>query len=197
MINTVGIYKIEMNEDNDSTDENIRDDAPIYIHYDTPQHISLSQLIESSIIMIETKNSVGIRLTPEIVTIIYKLLELTIDINIFDDLESLIFGIIKDNRINAKEVPELIIIIQKLYQTIYSLKIKNIKINSNYCAIITSVCLKYIYHLLVFKNKIILDENEKSNFLRETDELIDSCISLLKFPKAIKVKKCFTNKIKF
>jgi hypothetical protein len=191
MINIVGINKVETEKDNDKISENICNESLIRIHYDTPQHISLHQLVESSIIMIETKSSIGIKLTPEIVTIIHKLLNLENDINIFDDLEKLIFGIIKDNKINVKEVPQLIIIIQKLYQTIYSLKIKGIKINSRYCAIITETCLKYIYHLLVFKNKIILDEHEKPIFLGETNELIESCISLLKFPKAIKVKGCF------
>ena len=97
--------------------------------------------------------------------------------------------IIKDGKINSNDIPQLIILVQRIYQVLYN--IKNYKLDSIKISDITSKILKFIIHILVEKKKIKIEKQNEEEFFRQTNLLIDSCISLLSFPKSIKVKGCF------
>ena len=55
----------------------------------------------------------------------------------------------------------------------------------------TDSIITEIYNdILVEERKIKVDENNKEVFFKQTDLLVDSCVSLLIFPKTIKPKSC-------
>jgi hypothetical protein len=43
---------------------------------------------------------------------------------------------------------------------------------------------------MVLERKIKVEKENEEEFYKETDILIDSCVSLLSFPKSIKTKGC-------
>lgn len=135
----------------------------------------------------QIKNKLLIKLTPEMINIINKIISLTP--NTFTDIEKASTEIIKDGKIDSKDIPQLIIIVQRIYQVIYNLK--DMKLDSKKCSEITSTILKFIVHLLVSERKIKIDQDKQAEFLKDFDVLIDSCVGLLIFPKTIKVKGCF------
>jgi hypothetical protein len=135
----------------------------------------------------EAKNEIGIQITPEIIRVINNIISLTP--NTLTDIEKAIVEIVKDGRIDSKDIPNLIVVVQIIYQTIYNLK--NVKFDAKKRADITSTSLKYLVHILVLEKKIKIHEDNQSEFLAQTDALIDSCISLLSFSKSLKTKGCF------
>ena len=134
-----------------------------------------------------TKNNISIKLTPDIINTINNII--TLSPNTLNDIEKAIIDIVKDEKIDFKDIPEIIILIQRLYQFIYSLK--NTKFDYNKVAEITSSILKFIVHLLVLERKIKIADDKQEKFLNEINSLIDSCVSLLVFPKIIKPATCF------
>lgn len=144
-------------------------------------------LIKKSIENEEMKKQISIEINPEVISVINNIISLTP--NALTDIEKVTIEIIKDGKIDSKDVPNLIVIIKKIYQTIYSLK--TVKLDTKKRADITATILKYVLHLLVLERKIKVDEDKQVEFLRQTDLLIDSCISLLSYSKLIKTKGCF------
>ena len=134
----------------------------------------------------DMKKKLSITLTPEITNIINNIISITP--NTLNDIEKVVVEIVKDDRIDSKDVPNLIVVIQRLYQFIYSLK--NVKFDAKKRAEITCGSLKYLLHILVIENKIKIEEMKQTEFLTQTDDLIDACISLLNFSKAIKSRGC-------
>jgi len=144
-------------------------------------------LVKKSLENEDIKKKISIKLTPEATSIINSIISLTP--NTLTDIEKATIEIIKDGKIDSKDIPNLIVVIQRVYQFIYSLK--TIKLDAKKRADITSTSLKYLLHILVLERKIKIDEDKQSEFLTQTDALIDSCISLLSFPKSLKTKGCF------
>lgn len=144
-------------------------------------------LVKKSLENEDIKNKINIKLSPEVISVINNIISLTP--NTLTDIEAAAIIIIKDGKINSQDIPNLIVIIQRIYQFIYSLK--SVKFNAKKRCEITSTSLKFFIHLLVLERKINIDEEKQSDFLKETDILIDSCISLLSFSKMIKINGCF------
>ena len=128
----------------------------------------------------------SVSLTPELIDIIEKIMSHTPDV--FSEIEKAVVEIVKDGKIDSKDIPHFIIVVQKVYQVIYSLK--NTKLDSKKRSEITASVLKYIVHLMVLEGKLTIEEERRAEFLKDADILIDSCIGLLSFPKAIKTKGC-------
>lgn len=168
-----------MSEPNDVA--NLKDNIIVNIVEET-----IINLIKKSLENEEIKNKITIKLTPELINIINSIISLTP--NTLTDIEKAVIEIIKDGKIDSKDIPQLIVVIQRIYQFIYSLK--NIKLDSKKRAEITSSVLKYLLHLLVLERKIKIKEDKQSEFLEQTDILIDSCVNLLSFPKTLKAPGC-------
>lgn len=132
------------------------------------------------------RNKLSIKLTPDIINTINNII--AVSPNTINDIEKSLNIVIKDGKIDSKDVPELIILIQRLYQLIYSFK--NTKFDSKKRVEITSTVLKVIIHLLVLERKIEVEKEKQTQFLNETDILIDSCVGLISFSKIVKTKGC-------
>lgn len=124
--------------------------------------------------------------SPELINIIEKIMSHTPDV--FSEIEKAVIEIVKDGKIDSKDIPHFIVVVQKVYQLIYSLK--NVKFDSKKRTEITANILKYIVHLMVLEGKITIEEDRRTEFLKDADILVDSCIGLLSFPKSIKTKGC-------
>ena len=152
--------------------------------------LTFSDLVKKSIENEVGNDKIKIKVTPEVKNVLNNLISLTP--NTLNDIEKSITDIIKDDKIDSNDIPNLIVVIQRIYQFIYSLK--KVKFDVKKRAEITSVSLKYIIHLLVLLDKIKISEDKKEQFLLKTDDLVDSCISLLSFSKTIKTPGCFKKK---
>jgi hypothetical protein len=144
-------------------------------------------LVKKSLETEEMKKKFSIPLTPEVISTINNIINLTP--NILTDIEKAMVETIKDGKIDSKDIPNLIIIIQSLYQFIYSLK--DLKFDAKKRADMTASSLKFILHLLVLERKIKIDEEDQEMMLSQINALIDSCISLLSYSKSLKPKRCF------
>jgi hypothetical protein len=175
--------------------ENISSPSPAPESQPSPVDNIAAEIVEQTIVDLvkkylindDLKNELGIQITPEITSVINNIISLTP--NTLTDIEKAVSEIVKDGRIDSKDIPNLIVVVQKIYQTIYSLK--NVKFDARKRAEITSSSLKYLIHLLVLERKIKIEQDKQSDFLAQTDALIDSCISLLSFSKSLKKRGCF------
>jgi hypothetical protein len=147
------------------------------------------EIIKKIIVDEEEKNKYTIILNDDVINIINKIISQIP--NKLNDIEKSLKEVIKDGKINVSDIPELIILVQSIYQVLYH--VKDIKIDDKKRADITARVLKLLIHILVEERKIKVDKNKKELFYKETDLLIDSCVSLLVFPKIIKSKTCFNS----
>ena len=148
---------------------------------------NLLDSIKKIIVDEELKKKYTIVLNDEVLDIINKILLKTP--NTFNDIEKSIKEVISDAKINSSDIPQLIILVQSIYQVIYT--IKKTKFDESKIADIAGKIIKFVIRILVEERKIRVDENDKEVFFKQTDLLIDSCVSLLSFPKKIKPKSCF------
>ena len=144
-------------------------------------------ILKDTLLNDEIKNKISIKLTPEVLNVINKIISLTP--NTLTDIEQAAIEIIKDGKIDSKDIPQFIIFVQRIYQVIYNLK--EIKIDSLKRTEFTSSILKFIVHLLILEKKVKIDDDKKEEFLKNCDVLIDSCVGLLSFPKSLKTNGCF------
>lgn len=187
--------KIMTEKTEDMTVENTSVETPAEISTNDVSTNDVSTIIEQTFIDLvkksleteEMKKKFSIPLTPEVISIINNIINLTP--NILTDIEKAMMETIKDGKIDSKDIPNLIIIIQSLYQFIYSLK--NVKFDAKKRADMTASSLKFILHLLVLERKIKIEEEDQEEMLSQINSLIDSCISLLSYSKSLKPKKCF------
>jgi len=105
-----------------------------------------------------------------------------------NDIENLGRAIIKDNKIDIHDVPNLIVVVKRIYGGIQSMK--NVKLDTKKKAVITASIIKFVLHVLIRENIIKVNEEKQQEFLIRTDELVDSCASLISFPDFIKPKNC-------
>jgi hypothetical protein len=143
----------------------------------------INESFTSLIIRNELLNT-NIVISPELKMVIEKLMAATPDT--LNDIEKAVQEIVKDNKIDSKDLPYLIIVVQRIYQVLYGFK--DIKMNSGNITKMVSNVLKYLIHLLVINERIIV--NDKQEFYKNCDTLIDSCVGLLGFSKSIKTKGC-------
>lgn len=148
--------------------------------------LTFIEIVKSTLLNEETKNKISIKLTPEIINIINKIISLTPDT--LNDIEKAAIEIIKDGKIDTNDIPQFIIVVQKIYQIVYN--IKDIKIDAKKRSEFTATFLKFVIHLLVQERKIKIDNDKQEEFLKSCDILIDSCVGLLSFPKSLKTKGC-------
>ena len=144
---------------------------------------TLLDILKTALLNEENLNKISIKLNSEMINDINKIISLTPDT--FNDIELAVAEIIKDGKIDSNDVPQLILLVQRIYQVIYGLKLDAKKRTE-----LTSNVLKFVIHVLVLEGKIKIEKEKQDQFLKDCDLLIDSCISLLSFPKSIKVKGC-------
>ena len=143
-------------------------------------------LVKKSLENEDIKNKISIKLTSEITSIINNIISITP--NTLTDIEKAVVEIIKDGKIDSKDIPNIIVVIQRIYQFIYSLK--SIKLDAKKRADITGELMKYLIHILVLERKIKIEQDKQSEFLTQTNILIDSCVDLLSYSKSLKTKGC-------
>jgi hypothetical protein len=143
-------------------------------------------LVKKSLENEDIKNKISIKLTSEITSIINNIISITP--NTLTDIEKAVVEIIKDGKIDSKDIPNIIVVIQRIYQFIYSLK--SIKLDAKKRADITGELIKYLIHILVLERKIKIEQDKQSEFLTQTNILIDSCVDLLSYSKSLKTKGC-------
>jgi hypothetical protein len=148
---------------------------------------TLVDLVKKSLENEEMKKQNSITLTHETERIINNIISLSP--NTLIDIEKAAIEIINDGKIDSKDIPNLVIIIQSIYKFIYSLK--SVKLDNKKRADVTASIFKYILHLLVLERKIKIEEDKQAEFFKQTDLVIDSCISLLSYSKVLKNKGCF------
>jgi hypothetical protein len=119
----------------------------------------------------------------ETINILIAILE--IEPELFTDIETTLIEIIKDNTIDSRDFPELIKLIKSIFTFIY--KVKRVKMDTKKRIEICSDVLKFSIHVLLVENKIRLDDRKKV----EIDHIVDSCVSLLFYPKTLKPPGCF------
>ena len=153
-----------------------------------PKEDIIEKMVIKSLVDILSKKindeNIKIDLSKESIAIIAKIIKASPDF--LDDIEKSMVEIIKDNKIDSNDIPNLISVIQKLYELIY--KNKDIKLDNNKCAEISSSVLKFIIHTLILERKIKINEENQVVILALIDKLIDSCINLISFQNSIKVK---------
>lgn len=131
----------------------------------------------------DTHKELSILLDNESVDTIITILETSPAL--FLDIEKTLISIIKDNTIDTNDMPQIITLIKNICSFVY--KIKHNKLNNKKRSEICSEILKLCLHVLLVENKIKLDEDKK----KMVDNLIDSCVSLLFYPKTLKSIGCF------
>ena len=144
------------------------------------------KMIIESLVSYECKTKPNIQLDEKTQSIINKLLKFSP--GVLTEIETVFIEIVKDNKIDSNDIPNLIILVQKLYELIY--KAKDIHLDSEKTAEVCGTILKFLVHKLVEERKIKIDEANQDVFFLMTDKLIDSCVSLLKFPKLVKGAGC-------
>ena len=144
------------------------------------------KMIIESLVSYECKTKLNIQLDEKTQSIINKVLK--ISPGFLNEIETVFIEIVKDNKIDSNDIPNLIVLVQKLYELIY--KAKDIHLDSKKTADACGTLLKFIVHKLVEERKIKIDEANQDAFFALTDKLIDSCVSLLSFPKLVKGAGC-------
>jgi hypothetical protein len=144
------------------------------------------KMILESLVSYECKTTLNIQLDAKTQSIINKVLKVSPEF--LTEIETVFIEIVKDNKIDSNDIPNLITIVQKLYELIY--KAKDIHLDSEKTAEACGTLLKFIVRSLVEERKVKIDEENKVAFFALTDKLIDSCISLLNFPKLVKGSGC-------
>ena len=144
------------------------------------------KMILETLVAYECKTKLNIQLDDKTKDIIAKVLQFSP--GFLNEIESVLIEIVKDNKIDSNDVPNLILLVQKLYELIY--KAKNIRLDGEKTAELCGTLLKFMVHKLVEERKIKIDEANQDAFLALADKLIDSCVSLLSFPKLVKGAGC-------
>ena len=126
------------------------------------------------------------KLIPEEFAVLQKIISKTP--TIIDEIEKSITEVIKNNTITIHDFPNFIVIVQILYERIHNLHLK--KNNNEKCADLCAILLKFIVYILLEERKIDVLEENKTEFLSKLDNIIDSCIHLLKFPIVLQYENC-------
>lgn len=104
----------------------------------------------------------------------------------FIGFETTLVNITKDNKVDSKDLPDIITMIQKFYEILFK---QEIKLDTIKCSEICGETTKLLIHVLVKNDKIKIDDEKKTEFLEQSDKLIDVCVNLLKLGKQLKLGK--------
>ena len=105
--------------------------------------------------------------------------------DVLENIKKSLLEVIKDGKIDASDFPHFISIIQDLYEIVC--RMKDFNFDNQTKATICAEVLKYISHFMAFNKLIQIEKMNQDLFLSQIDCLIDSCVSLLSFPAAIKL----------
>ncbi|MCJ7802586.1 MAG: hypothetical protein MUP82_09560 [Candidatus Marinimicrobia bacterium] len=105
--------------------------------------------------------------------------------DVLENIKKSLLEVVKDGKIDASDFPHFISIIQDLYEIVC--RMKDFKFDNQTKATICAEVLKYISHFMAFNKLIQIERMNQDLFLSQIDCLIDSCVSLLSFPAAIKL----------
>lgn len=105
--------------------------------------------------------------------------------DVLENIKKSLLEVIKDGKIDASDFPHFISIIQDLYEIVC--RMKDFHFDNHTKATICAEVLKYISHFMAFNKLIQIEKMNQDLFLSQIDCLIDSCVSLLSFPAAIKL----------
>jgi hypothetical protein len=108
------------------------------------------------------------------------------------EIKDLFEKIIQDGKIDTNDIPEILILLKRIYELIYS--IKNKKISKSEIALATCNIFKFIIHLFIEDE--IIKVNNKDDFLKNIDLLIETSISLITLNKSLKTPSCFYKLLK-
>ena len=144
------------------------------------------KMIIETLVSYECKTKLNIQLDEKTQSIINKVLK--ISPGFLTEIETVFIEIVKDNKIDSNDIPNLITLVQKIYELIY--KAKEVHLDSEKTAKFCGTLLKFMVRKLVEERKIKIDDENKVEFFALTDKLINSCISLLNFPKLVKGSSC-------
>ena len=144
------------------------------------------KMIIETLVLAECGPKLNIQLDEKTQSIINKVLK--ISPGFLSEIETVFIEIVKDNKIDSNDIPNLITLVQKIYELIY--KAKEVHLDSKKTAEFCGSLLKFMVRKLVEERKIKIDEENKVEFFALTDKLINSCISLLNFPKLVKGSSC-------
>ena len=144
------------------------------------------KMIIETLVSYECGPKLNIQLDEKTQSIINKVLK--ISPGFLTEIETVFIEIVKDNKIDSNDIPNLITLVQKIYELIY--KAKEIHLDSKKTAEFCGSLLKFMVRKLVEERKIKIDDENKVAFFALTDKLINSCISLLNFPKLVKGSSC-------
>lgn len=139
----------------------------------------------------EHKKKISIELTPQAIFLINLIISHTP--NTLLDLEKATMEIIKDSKIDTKDIPQFIIIVQRIYQIIYNSNNANgqrFKYSSNFRIQLTKMVAKFLIHVLIEEERIKVEDQKKAELIKQCDDLIEACASLIMFPKSLKKKGC-------
>ena len=141
------------------------------------QSKTLPQILELIFASTELQEKYSIRLNNNILDTVEKLLES--NHQYFRTVENTFIRVIKDYKIESNNVPYIIAIIGQLYDILSSLGFQKELIPDMCCSI-----LKFITSVIVRENIVAFeDETKILLFLLCIDNIIDSCIKLLKLSK--------------
>jgi len=145
----------------------------------TTANRTLLQKIEAIIASYELQETYSTQLTTNNITIIERLIKTKPEF--FRIVESTLVRNINGSVLNANDVPYLISIISQLHDLLFKMKFDNIQ----YLEPPADICahlLKFIFSVAIREKVVKIDnETEAKLLLLCCDNIIDSCIKLLKF----------------
>ena len=144
---------------------------------------NLIQIIESILASYELQEKYSTKLTPLCITVINEVIKKNPEF--FRVAESTLIRNINDNKIKADDVPYIINIISHLYNLLYSYdEQKNNEPITETCSNI----LKFIFSVSLRENLVKMDtETDIILLVLCFDNIIDSCIKLLKPKKPLEI----------
>jgi hypothetical protein len=155
--------------------------------------LTLLQLVERLLENNDKLKSLNINLTPDVKSIIQKLLEK--EPQLFSNCETSLQKIISDNKINANDIPELLILITQVYNIVNNFDKNDLK-NIDYYELVKNI-LHVIIEVYVERH---CNDNENNILLVQCAlRIIDSSIELIKlrgFAKETKLIKKFIDMCK-
>jgi hypothetical protein len=144
---------------------------------------NLIQIIESILSSYELQEKYSTKLTPLCITIISDLIKKKPEF--FRIVESTLIRNINDNKIKAEDVPYIITIISHLYHLLLAY---NEEKNNEPITETCSNILKFIFSVSLRENLVKIDnETDTILLLLCLDNIVDSCIKLLKPKKVLEI----------
>jgi hypothetical protein len=137
--------------------------------------------IESVLESTEKQEKYIIKADDELKTLLQKLIQTKT--TVFDSIEQTIKNIVSNVSVDSKDIPNLMLLLVEIYEFAFEMKNKNNIID------LCGKTLKFCINVII-EEKIIQNENT-SDFIKNTHDLIDTGVNLIKLNKNLKKKgKC-------